>query len=134
MPRTGSQFRSLVASWVMRSPRILAAGLTLVAGVTLVAACSGGSSSSPAAPSGDPVLVEGQQIYSQNCASCHGAAGQGGYGAKLAGVVTVKYPNIDDQIAVITNGKGSMPSFSKKLSAEQITAVTRYTREVLGKN
>jgi len=124
---------SLVASMSMRSPRILAAGLTLVAGVTLVAACSG-STSSPAAPSDDPVLVEGQQIYSQNCASCHGASGQGGYGAKLAGTVTVKYPNIDDQIAVITNGKGAMPAFSKKLSAEQITAVTRYTREVLGKN
>ncbi len=135
MPRTGSQFRSLVASWVMRSPRILAAGLTLVAGVTLIAACSGGgSSSSPVAPTGDPVLVEGQQIYSQNCSSCHGASGQGGYGKKLAGVVTEKYPNIDDQIAVITNGKGAMPSFSKKLSAEQITAVTRYTREVLGNN
>jgi len=80
------------------------------------------------------VLVEGQQVYSQNCASCHGAAGQGGYGKKLAGVVTEKYPNIDDQIALITNGKGAMPSFSKKLSADQITAVTRYTREVLGKN
>lgn len=130
--RTRSALRSLVASLLMRSPRILAAGLTLVAGVTLVAACSGGSSSSPAAPSDDPVLVEGQQVYSQNCASCHGAAGQGGYGKKLAGVVTEKYPNIDDQIAVITNGKGAMPSFSKKLTAEQITAVTRYTREVLG--
>lgn len=117
----------------MRSPRILAAGLTLVAGVTLVAACSGGGSS-PAAPSDDPVLVEGQQVFSQNCASCHGAAGQGGYGKKLAGTVTATYPNIDDQIAVIANGKGAMPAFSKKLSAEQITAVTRYTREVLGKN
>jgi mono/diheme cytochrome c family protein len=117
----------------MRSPRILTAGLMLVAGVTIVAACSG-ETSSPAAPTGDAALVQGQQIYSQNCASCHGASGQGGYGPKLAGVVAVKYPNIDDQIALITNGKGAMPAFSKKLSAEQITSVTRYTREVLGKN
>ena len=105
----------------------------LVAGVTLVAACSR-DTSSPAAPAGDAVLVQGQQIYSQNCASCHGASGQGGYGFKLAGVVAVKYPNIDDQIALITNGKGAMPAFSKKLSAEQITSVTRYTREVLSTN
>ena len=117
----------------MRSPRILAAGLMLVFGVTIVAACSGGTSS-PAAPADDAGLVQGQQIYSQNCASCHGASGQGGYGPKLAGVVAVKYPNIDDQIALITNGKGAMPAFSKKLSAEQITSVTRYTREVLGTN
>lgn len=115
----------------MRSSRILAAGLTLVMSMTIVAACSGGGST-PAAPSDDPVLVEGQQIYSQNCASCHGAAGGGGYGKKLAGVVTTNYPNIDDQIALITNGKGAMPSFSKKLTAEQILAVSRYTREVLG--
>ena len=98
----------LVASRRMRSPRILAAGLMLVAGVTIVAACSG-ETSSPAAPADDAALVQGQQIYSQNCASCHGASGQGGYGPKLAGVVAVKYPNIDDQIALITNGKGAMP-------------------------
>lgn len=115
----------------MRSPRVLIAGLTIVAGITMVAACSGGGST-PAAPTDDPVLVEGQKVYSQNCASCHGASGNGGYGPKLAGVVAVKYPNIDDQIALIANGKGAMPAFSKKLTAEQLTAVTRYTREVLG--
>jgi len=116
----------------MSSLRVMLAGLVLVVGSTAIAACS--SSSSPAAPTGDPVLVEGQQIYSQNCASCHGANGGGGYGPKLAGVVEAKYPNIDDQIALITNGKGGMPAFGKKLSADQITAVARYTREVLGKN
>ena len=130
-PRTRVAMRPLVSSSAMRSPRVLAAGLMLVAGITMVAACSSGGST-PAAPSGDAVLVEGQQVYSQNCAGCHGASGGGGYGRKLAGVVTVKYPNIDDQIALITNGKGAMPSFSKKLTADQITAVTRYTREVLG--
>lgn len=115
----------------MRSPRVLAVGLTFLASITMVAACSGGSST-PAAPANDAVLVEGQKVYSQNCASCHGASGNGGYGPKLAGVVAVKYPNIDDQIAIIANGKGAMPAFNKKLTAEQITAVTRYTREVLG--
>ncbi len=129
-PRTRVAMGPLVSSSAMRSPRVLAAGLMLVAGVTIVAACSSGSST-PAAPAGDAVLVEGQKAYSQNCAGCHGAAGGGAYGRKLAGVVTVKYPNIDDQIALITNGKGAMPSFSKKLTADQITAVTRYTREVL---
>jgi mono/diheme cytochrome c family protein len=114
----------------MRSPRILAASLVIVAGATVFAACSTGSS--PAAPSDDPVLVEGQQIFSQNCASCHGSSGGGGFGAKLAGVVTTKYPNIDDEISVIANGKGSMPAWNQKLSADQITAVARYTREVLG--
>lgn len=113
-----------------RTSRILALGLAIVASCSFVAACTS-SSSSPAAPTDDPVLVEGQRIYASNCASCHGSKGDGGYGKKLAGVVETKYPNIDDQIAIITNGKGGMPSFSQKLTPEQITAVTRYTREVL---
>lgn len=113
----------------MRSARILAAGLILTVGSALAVACTSGST--PAAPSDDPALVEGQRIYSSNCASCHGSKGDGGYGKKLAGVVATKYPNVDDQIAIITNGKGAMPSFSQKLSPEQIAAVTRYTREVL---
>lgn len=114
----------------MRSSRILVAGLALVASCSFAAACAS-SSSTPAAPADDPVLVEGQRIYSQNCVSCHGSKGEGGYGKKLAGVVETKYPNIDDEIAVITNGKGGMPSFSQKLTAEQIQAVTQYTRQVL---
>lgn len=114
----------------MRSPRVLAVGLVVAAAATIFASCS--SSSAPAAPSDDPVLVEGQQVFAQNCASCHGTSGGGGFGAKLAGVVSTKYPDIDDQIAVIANGKGNMPVFGKRLSPEQITAVARYTREVLG--
>lgn len=112
---------------LMRSP--LFAGVFVALGAVLFVACSPGSS--PAAPSGDPVLVEGQKVYSSNCAGCHGASGQGGFGKKIAGVVTTDYPNVADQIALIANGKGAMPGFSQKLSAEQIEAVTRYTREVL---
>ncbi|MBU3702434.1 MAG: cytochrome c [Acidimicrobiia bacterium] len=113
----------------MRSPRVLLLGLAVLAGSVTAVACTSGSS--PAAPTGDPVLVEGQKVYSSNCAGCHGANGQGGYGKKLSGVVTTDYPDIAAQIALIANGKGAMPGFSQKLSAEQIEAVTRYTREVL---
>jgi mono/diheme cytochrome c family protein len=114
----------------MRSPRVFLAGSVLVLGATVFAACSSGST--PIATPSDPVLAEGQSIYTQNCASCHGANGGGGFGKKLAGVVVTKYPNIADQEAILVNGKGSMPAFDSKLTAEQITAVTRYTREVLG--
>lgn len=94
-----------------------------------LAACSSGGDE-PATPS-DPVLAEGQQVYNSNCASCHGRAGNGGIGAKLAGVVSQRYEDIDDQIAVIANGKGGMPPFEGRLSEDQIEAVARYTREVL---
>lgn len=113
----------------MRSPRVLLVGFAVLVGSVTAVACTSGSS--PAAPADDPVLVEGQKVYSSNCAGCHGANGQGGYGKKLSGVVTAEYPDIATQIALIANGKGAMPGFSQKLSAAQIEAVTRYTRDVL---
>jgi mono/diheme cytochrome c family protein len=51
----------------------------------------------------------------------------GGFGPTLAGVVVQRYPNIADQVAVVTNGRGSMPSFASSLTPAQITAVVEYT-------
>ncbi len=41
------------------------------------------------------------------------------------------YPDIADQIAVITNGRGSMPAWGSALEPDQIEAVAKYEREVL---
>lgn len=111
---------------MLRRPLALAAVVFAVA--LGGAACA--TSETPAAPS-DPVLAEGQQIYLANCASCHGRGGGGGLGPKLSGVVADRYPNIEDQKAVILNGRGSMPAFKTRFTAEQVEAVARYTRESL---
>lgn len=108
---------------------------TLTVSIALVAAAAAGaagcsSEETPAAPS-DPVLAEGQQVYNSQCAGCHGRAGGGGFGSKLAGEVTEAYPDISDQIALIAAGKGQMPGFEGRLSDEQLEAVALYTREVL---
>jgi mono/diheme cytochrome c family protein len=114
----------------MRTLRVVAAGLGMAA-VSLVAVACGGDSA-PATPS-DPILAQGQQIYNANCARCHGKGGNGsGVGPKLAGVVANKYPDIADQEAVISGGRGSMPKFDGQLTPEEITMVARYEREVLG--
>ncbi len=116
----------------MRTPRALLAGLVVVGASTVFAACAGGST--PATPS-DPVLAKGQTIYNTKCASCHGPGGNGGMGPKLAGVVANRYPNIEDQMAVIRGGRSSMPAFggtsASALSDDDIRAVARYEREVL---
>lgn len=81
----------------------------------------------------DSVLVTGQGVYSARCQNCHGARGGGGRGPNITKANTIAaYPNIADQIAVITNGKGEMPRFGGALSAAEIEAVARYSREVLG--
>ncbi len=71
----------------------------------------------------------GGQIFAANCARCHGAHGEGNLGPQLAGGVVVNdFPNVADQIAVVTNGRGGMPAFGHTLSAAQIRLVVDFTR------
>ena len=110
-------------------------GSAVLVGAALVgAACAPGSPSPPAGPGGevDPVLLTGQEVYEAECSRCHGESGGGGFGPKMSdGQVVIVYPDIDDEIAVIAEGRNGMPAFASKLSADEIEAVTRYTREVL---
>jgi mono/diheme cytochrome c family protein len=45
--------------------------------------------------------------------------------------VVAEYPDIEDQEAIVRDGRGSMPSFRDRLTPEQISAVVAYTREDL---
>jgi mono/diheme cytochrome c family protein len=104
-------------------------------------ACGGSSSPkaklpSPPAPTGaqahDAALVRGRTTYRNACAECHGTEGQGGTGPQLGnGAVVRAFPNIDDQITLVENGRGLMPAWKGKLTDEQIRDVVRYEREVL---
>jgi mono/diheme cytochrome c family protein len=75
----------------------------------------------------------GASIYSASCATCHGAGGQGGVGPALAGNVVDEFPDVADEIAVVTNGRGGMPSFGSRLTDEEIAQVVEYTRTDLGR-
>lgn len=90
--------------------------------------------SSSRAESSDVIgLVLGERVYNINCASCHGAHGQGSVGPPLGdGVVAENYPFIDEQIAVINEGRGAMPAFENSLTVEEIEAVALFEREKLG--
>jgi mono/diheme cytochrome c family protein len=74
----------------------------------------------------------GYDVYLANCARCHGQDGQGGVGPKLAGGAVVRaFPDPADQIRLVENGRGSMPSFKGDLSQAQIEDVVAYTRTEL---
>jgi mono/diheme cytochrome c family protein len=87
----------------------------------LLAACGGG---------GDEAFVPpktGPAIYSTYCATCHGTQGQGVVGPSLVDMAE-KYPNVADQVALVTSGKGQMPAWGGRLTTEQIQTVVDYTR------
>jgi mono/diheme cytochrome c family protein len=94
-----------------------------------VGACSSGSA--PPAAADDAVLGLGRQVWTANCARCHGPAGGGAIGPRLAGRVTEQFPDPAAQAELIARGTRSMPPFRRTLSPEEIEAVVRYTREVL---
>ena len=104
----------------------------------LAAGCGGGSSSSTAdvpelrgAQMEDAGLVEGRSVWAANCTRCHGLDGRGGVGPKLAGKVVGAFPDVDDQIELVSNGKGIMPAWRSSLTKTQVRDVVRYTREAL---
>jgi quinol---cytochrome-c reductase cytochrome c subunit len=75
---------------------------------------------------------DGQTVFVQNCAKCHGPEGQG-----VNAVVSIAGPSLqavhDPQrvVEMVTNGKGIMPTFSRLLSAHQIHAVADYVTQHL---
>jgi mono/diheme cytochrome c family protein len=74
----------------------------------------------------------GKAIFATRCATCHGEGGQGSFGPPLAGgVVVADFPDPADEIAVVSGGRGSMPSFKDSLTPEQIAEVVEYTRNGL---
>jgi cbb3-type cytochrome c oxidase subunit III len=80
-------------------------------------------------------VERGRAIYAERCARCHGADGQGR--TRLG--ETVEPPDLSDpawqrgrsdarMIASVSNGRGQMPAFKKKLSRQDIAASIAYVR------
>jgi len=117
------------------SPEELAAVLTYIrndfgnsyGGVSVdeVKKLQGGEAAAPATDEG--LLAEGEQVYMQNCASCHQPDGSG---------MAPMFPalkgnaNLEDAKLVIERilkGKGAMPPFAQ-LSDRQVAAVATFVR------
>ena len=80
-------------------------------------------------PVGAGGQIDGSAVFSDSCATCHGADGGGISGPPLKdGLVVANFPDIEDQITVVTDGRGPMPAFGDRLSADEIRAVVEYTR------
>lgn len=70
----------------------------------------------------DPITA-GKLIYTNSCVTCHGSDGKlGGSGSKD---ISVTLLSVEDQKALIKNGKNAMPGY-RDLSDEQVDAVVQY--------
>ena len=70
--------------------------------------------------------VDGQLVYAQNCAGCHGGKGEGGTGPKLVGSPALKSETALRQI--VLKGATGMPAFPQ-LEGKQLDALVKTLQE-----
>jgi mono/diheme cytochrome c family protein len=75
-------------------------------------------------------------VYKAKCASCHGADGSGktsaGKTLKVRDLCSTDVQKLSDAelTKMISDGKGKMPAYAKKLSAEQIKSLVAMIRSL----
>ena len=69
----------------------------------------------------------GEELWTGVCAKCHGTAGEGGIGPRLAGSAILTDATAIEEI--VRNGRGAMPAVGSGWTDEQMDALTTYLRE-----
>jgi len=74
---------------------------------------------------------EGEKIFKENCRSCHGEKGAGGFGPKLA-TPAHKYGGSDAELfASVAGGRpGGMPTFLPQLGKDRVWKAVAYIRHL----
>jgi Cu-Zn family superoxide dismutase len=85
-----------------------------------------GAGEQAAAGDQEQLVQQGEELFAQNCRSCHGASGKGGRGIPaLAG--NENLADAERVIQQILHGGGGMPPFAR-LSDQQIAALATFVR------
>lgn len=109
--------------WIIAGAVVV--GVSVLMGVVVIPALTA-EVDEPDAP---VTAADAAFLYERNCGTCHGLEGQGNIGPQLAdGAVVAAYPDIEDQLAVITDGRAGMPPFGDSLTEAEIRAVAEHTR------
>ena len=100
------------------------AGVIAIAGAMLLlfaCAAADGSSTDTATP-----ISPGESIFTNQCVMCHGRKGN----LNMSGAkdLTKSVLTEEEMIAIVTNGKGGMIGFGKKLSKKQVEEVVDHVR------
>ena len=85
--------------------------------------------------SGSESLSSGAELYSRNCARCHGSDGRArGFKARAVHARDLTVAEWQERASderifnSISNGKGKMPAYGKKLSEAEINDLVNYVR------
>jgi mono/diheme cytochrome c family protein len=76
----------------------------------------------------DANLPEGQRLFKQTCAICHGDDGKGGH---TGGAPLDRVTSLEATIQTVTAGRNNMPPFRSSFTPDQIRDVSAYVVETL---
>lgn len=82
----------------------------------------------------EELMVQGEQVYGQACVACHGANGEGGVGAAIAGSA-IANGDIAAHIDIIVNGSKNnalMGAYRDTMSEVDIASVITFQRNSFG--
>jgi len=73
-----------------------------------------------------PEIINGENLYDSNCATCHLVTGEGG----ISGAKDLRITKLDSVgiKRMVQNGKNAMMPFKEMLSDEEIDAVVAYVQ------
>jgi mono/diheme cytochrome c family protein len=88
----------------------------------------------PASGAATAQLQRGRALFRTNCGACHALRDAGTHGTRAGGEANLDpiKPNSSSVKQFVSHGYGGMPSFKRKLSAEDIDVVARYVAAVDG--
>jgi alcohol dehydrogenase (cytochrome c) len=72
--------------------------------------------------------IAGEEVFAENCSTCHGATGHGGNGGPDLRTMP-KAKTEEGAVEQVTSGGGGMPAFKGQLSEEEISNVAAYVVE-----
>ncbi|MEQ1604537.1 MAG: cytochrome c [Pyrinomonadaceae bacterium] len=99
------------------------------AGGVFVFSANSAQTIAAASPAGS--LGSSRSLYRAHCATCHGNDGRSNTvkGRKLeADDISGTTDSVAKISRIISNGKGDMPGFRRKLTAAQITSIANYVK------
>lgn len=80
----------------------------------------------------DETLQRGAELYTEFCASCHGAEGGGGVGPAISdGRAADRVGGVDELSDLIANGGEQMPGLGSRLTSDQIEAISVFVLDRL---
>ncbi|PYT02154.1 MAG: hypothetical protein DMF65_07245 [Acidobacteria bacterium] len=98
-------------------------------------AASGVSSPGDTRRGKSSAVASGRSVYAANCARCHGAdgtshttMGEMTQARDLTDAAWQSRRSAARMIASVTNGRGEMPAFKRRLSRQEIAAAVAYVR------